>query len=175
MTNSPVVTRSPACLLLVGLALIASSCANGLAFVQDRRLEFTAPPSHDRVTLPVTVRWKIDGFRLTGPDGSSEPDAGYFGVFVDRSPVPPGKPLSYIARDDLSCRRTPGCPDATYLSDRRVHSANDTAITFEHLPDLGAARGHETHEVTIVLLDGTGKRIGESAWYVTFLYDRDVR
>jgi hypothetical protein len=175
MTHSRAVTRSPASLLIVGLALLASSCANGLAFVQDRRLEFVSPSAHKKVTLPLTIRWTIGGFRVTGPDGSTDPNAGYFGVFVDRAPVPPGKPLSWIAREDRACVRTPGCPDATYLSDRRVHSATETEITFDHLPDLGAARGHETHEVTVVLLDGRGNRIGESAWYVTFLYDRDLR
>jgi hypothetical protein len=174
MTHSHAVTRSPASLLIVGLALLASSCGSGLAFVQDRRLEFTAPQSHEKVTLPVTIRWKVEGFRLTGPDGSPQPGAGYFGVFVDRTPVPPGRPLSWIARDDRPCLRTPGCPDETYLSDRRVHSTNETEITFEHLPDLGASRGHESHEVTIVLLDGSGRRIGESAWYIGFLYDREV-
>jgi hypothetical protein len=43
----------------------------------------------------------------------------------------------------------------------------------KHLPDLDALQGHERHEVTIALLDGTGRRIGESAWFVTVFYDRE--
>jgi hypothetical protein len=156
----------------MGLCLVASSCANGLAFTKDERLTITSPRSHEHVSLPVTISWRVSNFRITGPDGASDPDAGYFGVFIDRTPVPPGKPLSWIARDDRRCARVPGCPDTTYLADRRVHSTSDTSFTFEHLPDLGAYRGRERHEVTVVLLDGSGKRIGESAWFVAFKYDR---
>jgi hypothetical protein len=174
MTHSRAVARLSAYSSVLGLALLASSCASGLAFVQDRRLDITAPRAHARVSLPVTLSWTIDDFRVTGADGAADPRSGYFAVFMDRSPVPPGKPLSWIAREDRVCGRTPGCPDATYLSDHRVYSTSETTITFEHLPDLGAAGGHETHEATIVLLDGTGRRIGESAWYVTFLFDRNV-
>jgi hypothetical protein len=158
----------------LGLAFVASSCASGLAFRQDNRLEILTPPSQTRVTLPVTVSWRIEGFRITGPVGSSDPSSGYFGVFVDRAPVPPGKAVSWIARDDKRCGQTPGCPDATYLADRGVYTTQQTSITFERLPNLIAYRGHEIHEVTIVLLDGMSHRIGESAWYVTMRYDRRV-
>ena len=172
MTHSRAVVRLSRCAFLVGLSLLASSCASGLAFVQDRRVEITSPASHAKVTLPVTITWTIEDFRLTGPNGRSEDDAGYFGVFIDRAPVPPGEPLSWIARDDKPCLRTPGCPDDVYLADRRVRFTEIPSIRFEQLPDLNAYRGHEVHEVTIVLLDGNGERIGESAWYLTFLYDR---
>jgi hypothetical protein len=33
-------------------------------------------------------------------------------------------------------------------------------------------KGVEDHEAVIVLIDGTGRRIGESAWYVDFRYRR---
>ena len=157
---------------MVGLALLVSSCAQGLAFVQDDRLRITSPDAQQKVTLPVTVRWAIDDFEITGPTGNARKEAGYFGIFVDTSPVPPGQPLSWVARDDRRCKARPGCPDATYLADHRVYSTDDTTFTFAQLPDLDTYGGHETHEVTIILLDGAGRRIGESAWYRAFRFDR---
>ncbi|HJT38251.1 MAG TPA: hypothetical protein VJ818_07490 [Actinomycetota bacterium] len=158
--------------LAVALALAASSCTSGLAFVQDRRLDITQPTGNKKVSLPLTVRWTVHDFHVTGPDGSATPNAGYFGVFLDRTPVPPGKPLTWIARDDKTCARIPGCPDTTYLNERHVYATTSMQITFNLLPDLDASGGHETHDVTIVLLDGRGMRIGESEWYATFHYDR---
>ena len=157
---------------MVGLALLVSSCAQGLAFVQDDRLHITSPKQRATVTVPLTIRWRIDDFRVTGPDGRSDKDAGYFGVFVDETPVPPGEKLSWIAREDRRCQRTPGCPDQTYLADHHAYETNTTSITFAQLPDLNTYGGKETHEVTVVLLDGTGRRIGESAWFVTLIFER---
>jgi hypothetical protein len=152
--------------------LVSASCAHGLAFVQDTRVEIVAPKSHATVTTPVTVRWRIERFHVTGPDGRSEPSAGYFGVFVDQAPVPPGKTLAWVAHGDNRCRPDQGCPDAAYLAERDVFSTTQTSFTLSELPNLQAYHGHESHEVTIVLLDGRGARIGESAWYATFSYDR---
>ncbi len=167
------VARLRTCAVSAGLLLLASACApNGLAFVQDKRLEIVSPKARTTVELPVTVRWRVEGFRITGPDGRTSTDAGYFGVFVDTTPIPPGKTLAWVARDDPSCTSTPGCPDETYLADHRTYQTVETEITFDLLPFLDAHAGHENHEVTIVLLDGTGHRIGESAWYVTFVYER---
>lgn len=174
MTHSRTVARLRVSASIVGLALFASACASGLAFVQDDRLEITSPKSHTEITLPLTISWTIHDFRITGPNGASDPDAGYFGVFLDETPVPPGEPLSWVARDDRACERTPGCPDATYFSDRGIYATKETSITFEQLPDQNAYGGHEFHELSIVLLDGTGTRVGESAWYVAFRYDRET-
>lgn len=172
MTSSRLVKRPSVTRLVAGLLLVATSCTSGLAFVQDRRLDITEPHGNKKVSLPLTVRWTVHDFRVTGPDGGTSPDAGYFGVFLDRTPVPPGKPLTWIARDDRQCARIQGCPDTTYLNQRHVYFTTATQMTFSLLPDLGAQGGHESHEVTIVLLNGRGVRIGESAWYATFHYDR---
>lgn len=160
--------------VLMGLALVMPACIpEGLAFVQDDRLEITSPEGRTEVELPLTIEWEVEDFEITGPDGNSDPSAGYFGVFVDTTPVPPGKDLAWVARDDNRCINTPGCPDETYLADRNIFSTSETSFTIENLPDLDTASGRETHEVTVVLLDGTGNRIGENAWYVTFFYDRE--
>jgi hypothetical protein len=159
--------------LVVGMALLAQGCLpHGLAFVKDDRVRIVSPESHATVQTPVTIRWQVNNFRITGPDGSSDPDAGYFGVFVDRAPVPPGKPLSYVANGDKLCLATPGCPDKQYLEDHDTYSTMSTSFTLRQLPDLSAYHGHELHEVTIVMLDGQGRRNGEQAWYIDFRYDR---
>ena len=152
---------------------MAACIPEGLAFVQDRRIEIVRPEANSTVSLPLTVEWRVvEGFEITGPDGRARDNAGYFGLFLDQTPVPPEKPLSWVARDDVSCRSTPGCPDETYLADHLIWSTTETSFTLEHVPDLDTASGNETHEFTVVLLDGTGKRIGESAWFVTFFYER---
>ena len=167
------VARLRASAASVGLIILACACAPaGLAFVQDKRLEIVQPEPRSTVELPVTIRWRVEGFRITGPDGRVKPDAGYFGVFVDTTPIPPGETVAWVARDDRSCTSRPGCPDETYLADHRTYETEGTTFTLEQLPFLDAYAGREQHEVTIVLLDGTGRRIGESAWFVTFIYER---
>ena len=124
------------------------------------------------MTLPVTVDWEVTNFEVTGENGQATDDAGYFGIFLDNAAVPPGKPLSWIAHNDRICVNTPGCPDKQYLNDRGVYSTTETSFTVKRLVDQDVFDGFENHELTVVLLDGTGHRIGESAWYVTLLYDR---
>jgi len=158
---------------VVAMAVATTSCiAHGLAFVRSTQVEIVSPQSHSLVRTPVTVRWRVHGFRVTGHDGRSSPNAGYFGVFVDRAPVPPGKPLSWVAHGDRQCEHTRGCPDRTYFADHDTYATTNTSFTLHALPDQTAYHGHELHEVTIVLLDGRGDRIGENAWYIDFRYDR---
>lgn len=151
-------------------ALLLTGCGvNGLSFTQDQRVEVVSPEDRSVVDLPLTVRWKVTGdFSVTGPTESSEPDSGYFGVFVDRSPVPPGAKLESLADEDQVCAATPGCPDETYLADRNAYAATSTTLVIEELPDLTLGQSRDFHRVTVVLLDGTGRRIGESAFSVEF-------
>lgn len=161
------------CAALFVVVLLAPACLpKGLAFVKKDTLVVVEPKSHSTVTTPVTIRWRPNGFDVTGPDGRSRRDAGYFGVFVDRAPVPAGKPLQWIAHTDRICRARPGCPDTTYLADHDTYGTADTSLLLETLPDQNAYRGREHHEVAIVLLDGRGRRIGEAAWFVDFSYHR---
>lgn len=162
----------PACALILGPAFLLAACVpQGLAFVQDDRLEIIAPESHSTVTVPLTIRWTFED-EARGAGGSGT-EVASFAVFLDRAPVPPGESLSWVAREDQRCLRTTGCPDETYLADRGIYETTDTAFTIEQVRDLDAFRGHETHEAAIVLLDATGRRIGESAWHTTFFFDRD--
>lgn len=160
--------------LLAATWLLAGCAMSGLSFRVDERVRITAPEDRATVSLPVTVEWSVADFDVTGPTADVAPEAGMFGVFVDRAPQPPGEPLEWFARDDDGCRATDGCPDAEYLEQRRVHATGDTFLVIEALPRPTTSRGPERHEVTVVLLDGQGHRLGESAWHVTFEVDRDT-
>lgn len=152
--------------IIAGLVLLASGCAaSGLAFRQDNRLSFTAPTDRSEVTLPVTVRWEVEDFDV----GQG---AGSFAVFVDRAPQPPGKTLPWLARNDDSCRRDAGCPDAAWFADRWVFPTTATELTIERLPARTDDR-REFHEVTVVLLDADGRRVGETGWSIEFQVERE--
>lgn len=151
-------------------AFLPGCAVDGLAFRIDDRLEIVSPEDRQAVELPVPIRWTITDFDVTGPTGSKDPDSGFFGVFVDRAPQPPGETIAWFARDDKTCRKADGCPDKEYYSSRGVYTTNKTRFVLKTLPpppsDQAARR--ELHEVTIVLLDGAGRRIGESAFTSAF-------
>jgi hypothetical protein len=152
------------------LVLVAATgCqVNGLQFRNDHRLTFDSPQARHRVTAPVTVRWSMKDFSATGLDGSASKDQGAFAVFVDRAPMPVGKDLKWLFRSDNGCKHDAKCPTLQQLSDRGVHVTTETSVTLDVLPQVGDGVGDEQHWVNIVLLDGTGHRIGESAWYLPF-------
>jgi hypothetical protein len=155
---------------------VLSGCVSqGLAFRIDKRVSITSPAARSEVTLPVTVRWTVKDFDVVQPGTSAvgSRQAGYFAVFVDDSPQPPGKPLAWVARNDRACRASDGCPDAEYLAGRHIYSTSQTSITFAQLPRPSNTNQKERHDVTIVLLDAQGRRIGESAFYVQFTLNRD--
>jgi hypothetical protein len=155
------------------LLLVAGGCTTqGLAFVQDRRVEIVEPGGRERVDLPVRVAWEVtdDNLRTELQSGTR------FGVYVDVDPQPPGQPLEYFARDDKRCQASSTCPDERYFRQRGIHTTTATEITFPTLaiaPGVDLDRGDpDFHEMTIVLLDDEGVRIGESAWSITFEVER---
>jgi hypothetical protein len=144
------------------LVLPACSRLDGLAFREDTRVDVVTPRDRAKVTLPVTVRW------------ASKATVPRYGVFVDRSPMPPGKRLDWFARNDEACQGTAGCPSTEYLAERNVFSTTGRSFTVERLLDTQRdVQRREFHEVTIVLLDAGGRRMGESAWSVEFQVTRD--
>lgn len=160
--------------LLSALLPLVGCSARGVAYRQDKRVHIVAPRSRQKVSLPVTVRWTVADFGITGPTGTSERHRGYFGVFVDRAPQPPGKPLTWFARNDAECEKKAGCPDSPYLAARDIFTATDTRFVVDQLarPPSSVHR-KETHEVTVVLLDGNGRRVGETAFAVEFQVVRE--
>ncbi len=159
----------------IGFALVAAcsiSCStSGLAIRTDERLEILEPEDRAEVGLPVAIRWTIDDFEVTGPSDRVEKDAGYFAVFVDQAPQPPGETIEWLFRDDDECRALPACPDEAFLADRDIFTTSETSVVIDSLPTTDEER--EIHNVTIVLLDGKGRRIGESAFPVEFRVERD--
>lgn len=157
-------------------ALTFTGCrTSGLAFRTDERVEITTPQQRSEVTLPFELTWTVRDFNITGADGSQLDDAGYFAVLVDTTPMPPGEDLEYYARDDPSCLDAPDCPDASYLADRSVYLTTKMSFQVTTLTDTRPAdrqSAPDDHEIVIVLLDGTSRRIGESAFKVDFTVDR---
>lgn len=160
-------------IVVVLIAIVVSSCNTGwMQYRNDHRITITQPRDRSTVSLPFTVRWTYRDFKVTGPTGERDRKAGYFGVFVDRSPMPAGQHLSWLAKDDPSCTKTDGCPDERYLADRNVFTTTEPELVVTTLPTTDVRTATERHEVTVILLDGTGRRIGESAWYVAIDYKR---
>jgi hypothetical protein len=127
-------------------------------------VDITAPRARERVVAPLAVRWTTNDLALGEPGGPTQ-----FAVFVDRAPLHPGQSLD--SRGDDACRRTPGCPDDSYLRDRFIYLTRDTSLTLETLPAKSGSNrtgAKHAHEVTIVLLDADGRRHGEAAWSVEF-------
>ena len=162
-----------ALILLLALTSASACSTEGLAFVRDDRVEILSPEYREIVDLPVRIDWEVTDEVL-----ESELRSGTtFGVYMDVDPQPPGEPLEYFARDDLECRKSASCPDARYLRQRGIHTTTETEMTFPSLPlapgvDLDGG-DPDFHEVTIVLLDEQGVRIGESAWAIIFEIDRE--
>jgi hypothetical protein len=151
---------------MVALALgVAPACGvSGLSFVHDDRVDIVRPDDRSEVRLPVTVRWTVDDFAVGPGEGS-------FGIFVDRNPQPSGKTLAWLFRGDSGCKGTGArvCATPEYLGQRSVYRTTRTAFTVEQVNKLtGSQAGRELHEVTVVLLDGSGRRVGEGAWSVQF-------
>lgn len=159
----------------IALGVLSGCGVNGLNFAQDKRLTITAPEDRASVRLPVTVSWRVRDFEVTGPDGSARPDAGFYGIYVDRAPQPPGHTQAWLVRDDPNCRSNPSCLDRAFLQQANIHSTTDSSFTVERVtgPSSSAARRREFHEVTIVLLNGKGERIGESAFTRQFEVNRE--
>jgi hypothetical protein len=160
------VTRRPVVgVTAVLVAATLSGCGvRNLDFVQDDRVSITAPKDRATVRLPITLRWDVQDF-----DGT-------YAVFVDRAPVPPGQDLRWLGRDDELCSSTPGCPNEAWLRDRDVYPTEATTLTLDEVPEPVDDRNRrEFHEATVVLLDRSGRRVGESAFTVEFQVERDRR
>ncbi len=155
--------------MVAAVSCLLSGCnLSQLHYTNDHRLTFESPAARSRVVTPLTIRWTMRGFNPVGLDGSRSEGRGVFAVFVDRAPMPVGQGLKWLAKDDRGCRRDPRCPDADYLSRQGVVLTTGTQVSLDVLPLATDGVGDEQHYVNVVLLDGTGRRIGESAWYLPF-------
>ncbi|MDQ6747675.1 MAG: hypothetical protein M3010_06165 [Candidatus Dormibacteraeota bacterium] len=126
-------------------ALQLTGCGPYL-FRQSDRVRVTYPGTYSSVREPLTIRWQAGGF--------SAPQDGHFGVFVDRDPMPPGNGLEYFDRNDR---------DGIWVVDR-------TTLSVEVLRRRAGVDPAEQdhHDVTVVLLDRAGHRVGEYAGFSEF-------
>jgi hypothetical protein len=145
---------------VVATALLSGGCAiHGLAFERDQRVNIDSPANYATVSLPVHLHWTGD-------------PSGHLAVFVDTVPMRPGGTLRDLARNDPLCLRTPGCPDQRWLRDHGVYLTTGHSLTLSALQNLGNSHTKDAHQVTVILVDGKGHRIGESAWSVNFYVRR---
>lgn len=150
--------------LVVALALSfgLSSCGlHGLSFFRDDRLSIVSPEESAEVQIPFEVRWTVRDFD------------GLFAVFFDRSPMPSTETVHAIVPDDDPCRFDPECPDERWLRDRNIYITDESRLLVDFLPDRrDNDRSKDRHDVTIVFLDKSGRRVGEAAFTREFFVDR---
>jgi hypothetical protein len=156
--------------VLAAVLALASACGvahpSELAYRTDKRLTFTSPKARALVHTPLDVRWAIRDFSVRAP-GSEAPssNAGYFAVFVDRAPIKPDETMRVVANKDQECLHRPGCPDETYLEDRRIYTTTSNGLTLDVIPPIaGDTERIQFHLITVILMNTAGHRIGESAW-----------
>ena len=140
-----------------------------LSFLPDRRLSMVAPEEEEEVNLPLVVRWEVDDFPREG--------GNHFGVYVDTDIPSPDKIVRLrvcSTREQLPPQ--PGefrgiCRDQR----KEVFFTEETSFSlecFEPRFNLGARRLND-HRVTVILLDGENRRVGEAAASVPFRVDPD--
>lgn len=158
--------RCAAVLALLPLTGCGLTHLQDLNFRVDDRLHFVSPDDRSTVARAFTVTWTMDDFTVL-PEGSAPPtrDAGYFAVFVDRTPIKPGQTMKSLFTDDQACQRDPKCPTRGKLAELGVHTTTNTSVRIAQIGDItGDKERLQHHYVTVVLMDTAGHRIGESAW-----------
>ena len=122
------------------------------------------PNERAKVKLPATVQWTVKDFAVG-------PGAGSFGVFVDRAPQPSGKQLAWLVRGERGCAGAgaANCAKPDFLAQHEIFQTKATSFRVDQVNRLtGSEAGRQFHEVTVVLLDADGTRVGEGAWSVQF-------
>jgi len=129
-------------------------------FRKDPQLQVLEPKSNAFIDLPVTLRWR----------GTDLPNGAQYVVLVDHAPMRPGQGL--LALVDRRCKNTPStCPDQNYWDGHYIYFTRTDHLVLEALPDLrrqNRTNALDAHNVTIVLIDRTGHRIGEGFYAVEF-------
>jgi len=148
--------------IVPALCLALSACSlDGLAFRDDTRLRILNLPDRSTIEIPYELRFEFDGNLSPGRDAA-------FAILVDWTPPPPGRTLESLLDDDPQCQGQQGCPDG-YLERNRIVTTTDTSYLMDNVPvgtDRQERRGY--HEVTIVLVDADGRRVGETAVFTRF-------
>jgi hypothetical protein len=138
--------------------LFGTACGRGLQFAKDARVKIVSPHDLATVSTPVHLRWTTKIPPATSP---------LYAVFVDNLPVHPGQNLRSLA--GATCAGVSSCVDVAWLNRHDVYLTTQPSLDLDTLPILGPAKGErDVHKVTIVVVDAAWRRLGESAWSVTF-------
>lgn len=138
--------RRGAALALALLSSGALSACGPYLFRQSDRLEIAAPASNSTVRQPLTIRWQAHDF--------AAPRDGRYAVFVDRDPMGPGGSITDYAATDRA----------------GIYVVDGTSLRLRLLLPLAGVDPAEQnhHDVTVVMLDRSGARIGEYAAFTEF-------
>ncbi|MEY2566699.1 MAG: hypothetical protein QOE35_1228 [Actinomycetota bacterium] len=146
-------------------ALLTGCRSEGMALRDAKTISVVRPGEMDRVALPVRLQWRANGIR---PNPDLRGAGPFFAIFVDRPPVAAGTGLRKLLDED--CRTRPGCPDQAWLADHNVYVTGKPEVTLSRIKAVTGSRvgADNSHRATIVLIDGDGVRVDESAASVEF-------
>jgi hypothetical protein len=119
------------------LATLVGCGVHDLALREDDRVSITSPGDGDDVRLPLTVRWTAHDLDGGGAHGTT------FGIVIDEALPRPGK-----------------------VPDEHVLRTTRTSIVLDQLGSSNRPGGRGGHVITIIRLDGEGRRQGEGAWRI---------
>ncbi|HEX4654895.1 MAG TPA: hypothetical protein VH274_04055 [Mycobacteriales bacterium] len=158
--------RGAALLAVLPLTGCGLTHLQDLNFRVDNRLHFLSPQDRSTVARKFTVSWTMRDFTIAAPGSApATRDAGYFAVFVDKTPVKPGQTMKSLVSNDAACKLDPKCPDRARLADLGVFTTTNTSFRVTQVANVtGDKEKLQHHYVTVVLMDTSGHRIGESAW-----------
>ena len=138
-----------------------------VTFSSDRRVDITQPSAEAKATLPVRVRWEAKDFALSG--------GNHFGVFVDRVPIGPKRSVRLrICTEGEKLPPQIGAFRKICKDDRKtvfITSRPTITLTCFEARFNVPKRTRNTHTVSVVLLDGNDRRVGEAFDSVKFEVD----
>jgi hypothetical protein len=156
------------------LATALLTACGQINFRRDSRIAIQSPSERSEVTLPFTLKWSVVDFRVAQQVGGS--DGGWFVVLVDHEPPRPGQSVSDLARRVPACRIDPACPDDRFLLAAGIRPTVSTELVIDSLKrPKGKARNREFHDISILLVDDRGRRIGENIVTRRVVLDRNMR
>lgn len=131
------------------ITILLSGCGPYL-FRESDRVVVTSPKAYSTIGEPVTITWSAQDFHA--------PADGRFAVFVDRDPLSPGDNIDQYPPQNRA---------GIYVVDATVMKLG----VLGSLTGVDPAEANH-HDVTVVLLDPAGNRIGEYAGFTEFTVER---
>jgi len=148
---------------VLAVLMAASGCSSqAMLFIKDTRVHIVQPTENSRHSLPLHLQWT----------GNNVAGARY-ALFFDSPPVRPGQSLLSLVDKQDPCRADNSCLGSSSLTDKYVFVTKATHLDVDLLPDRRKSHSSlDDHLLTIVMVDGAGRRIGEAAYLRTFTLDR---